>query len=90
MKKTDLIIGVLIGFVTSIIGITAVMLYFSKTDLVTSYYSLKSQGSFGKIITLGTVLNLLAFFVLLKFNKELMARGVVLSIILLAILTLFI
>jgi hypothetical protein len=90
MKKTDLLIGVLIGLATPIIGFTAVMLYFSKTDIVTAYYSLKSQGSIGKIITMGAVLNLIPFFVLLKFNKELMARGVVLSVILLAILTLFI
>ncbi|MFH6972138.1 hypothetical protein [Flavobacterium petrolei] len=51
---------------------------------------MKSQGNLGKIITLGCILTLIAFGILLKMNKELMARGVVLAVIALAILTLFI
>ena len=44
----------------------------------------------GKLLTLGALLNLLLFFALLKWNKELMARGVVLGSILLTILTLLV
>ena len=51
---------------------------------------MKSQGNLGKIITLGSILTLIAFGILLKMNKEMMARGVVLAVIALAILTLFI
>jgi hypothetical protein len=50
---------------------------------------LKSQGSIGKLITLGSIINLVIFGVLLKLDKEMMARGVVLSVIAMAILTLF-
>jgi hypothetical protein len=51
---------------------------------------MKSQGNLGKIITLGSILTLIAFGVLLKINKETMARGVVLAVIIMAILTMFI
>ena len=51
---------------------------------------LKFQGNLGKLITLGSILTLIAFAILLKMNKEIMARGVVLAVIALAILTLFI
>jgi hypothetical protein len=57
----------------------------------TGYFEaiLKSQGSIGKLITLGSIINLVIFGVLLKLDKEMMARGVVLSVIAMAILTLF-
>ncbi|WP_317039377.1 hypothetical protein [Flavobacterium omnivorum] len=51
---------------------------------------MKFQGNLGKLITLGSILTLIAFAILLKMNKEIMARGVVLAVIALAILTLFI
>ena len=51
---------------------------------------MKSQGHLGKIVTLGSILDLIAFGILLKMNKELMARGVVLAVIVLTIITLFI
>jgi len=44
----------------------------------------------GKIITLGTILNIGMFFGLLKYKKETMAKGIILTIILLTIITLFI
>ena len=66
MKKTDLLIGVFLGIIASLVG------------------------KLGKIISLGSVLNIIVFFLLLKFNKELIARGVILGTILLAIITLLI
>ncbi|MNT97736.1 hypothetical protein D3C72_2401230 [compost metagenome] len=50
---------------------------------------MKSEGQLGKIVTLGSILDLIAFGVLLKMNKEIMARGVVLAVIMLTIITLF-
>ena len=50
----------------------------------------KATDNLGKIITLGAVLNLIAFFILLHYKKDLMARGVILATIILAILTIFV
>jgi hypothetical protein len=44
---------------------------------------MKSQGS-GKLITLSSILDLLVFAILLKLNKDGIARGVVLAVIVLS------
>jgi hypothetical protein len=51
---------------------------------------LKYEGKLGKIITLGTVLNIGMFFILLKYKKETIAKGILLAVIILTIITLFI
>jgi hypothetical protein len=43
----------------------------------------------GKVMTLGAIVNIAVFFLLLHYKKELMARGIVLATIVLALLTLF-
>lgn len=90
MNKKDLLIGFIIGFSTTVVGSYLFISLFTDFTFLAGIQILKSQGNLGKIITLGTILTLIVFGILLKLNKEMMARGVVLSVILLAILTLFI
>ncbi|WP_310554374.1 hypothetical protein [Flavobacterium sp.] len=90
MRKTDLLIGTIIGFATTFLGVVVFFELFSDFGFVEGVKGMKSQGFLGKVITLGAILNIIVFFVLLKLNKELMARGVVLATILLALLTLFV
>ncbi len=90
MRKTDLFLGIIIGFVTTIIGMFIFLEFFTDYHFVNGISSLKQNGYLGKLITLGAVLNIIAFFVLLKINKELMARGVVLATIILTLITLFV
>ena len=90
MKKTDLLIGVLIGIIASIIGSYVFIELLTEYNFVEGIKILRFQGKLGKIISLGSVLNIIVFFLLLKFNKELIARGVILGTILLAIITLLI
>ena len=51
--------------------------------------TMKFEGRLGKLITLGSILDLVAFAILLKLNKEMMARGVILAVIVITIFTLF-
>jgi hypothetical protein len=90
MNKIDLLVGFLIGLATTIIGSYVFIAFFTDFEFFAGVQIMKSQGNLGKIITLGSILTLIAFGILLKMNKELMARGVVLAIIALAIITLFI
>lgn len=90
MKKTDLFLGALIGLATTFVGMYIFLTFYAKLDFIEGIKGMKSQGLLGKIITLGAILNIIAFFILLKFNKELMARGVVLATIILTIITLFV
>jgi hypothetical protein len=90
MKKTDLISGLLLGFTTTLLGCYLFVTFFSDFKFIPGIQIIKSQGNLGKVITIGSILTLIAFGVLLKMNKEMMARGVILAIILLTVLTLFI
>jgi hypothetical protein len=88
MRKIDLLYGFIIGIVSSLIGVYLFVELFMDYGFETAIYAIKSEGKLGKLITLGAILNLLVFFLLLKLNKELMARGVVLATIILTVVTL--
>lgn len=89
MNKIDLLIGFAIGILASLIGCYLFITFFTDFDFVAGIESMKSEGKLGKLITLGSILDLVVFGILLKLNKEIMARGVVLSVIIIAIVTLF-
>lgn len=88
MKKSDLLIGALLGIITSLLGSVLFILLFTTYGILDGLQFILASGKMGKLLTLGALLNLLLFFALLKLNKELMARGVVLGSIVLTILTL--
>ena len=90
MKKIDLFYGFVIGVIASIIGSYIFIVAFTPYSFLGGIQILKFEGKLGKIITLGAILNLLIFFGLLKYNKELMARGVILAMFILTIITLFV
>lgn len=89
MHKRDLLLGFILGIVASGLGCFIFITFFNNFEFITGIQSMKSEGKLGKLITLGSILDLVLFAVLLKLNKELMARGVVLAVILIAIFTLF-
>lgn len=90
MRKIDLLIGTLIGFVSALLGVFLFFKFFTASGFIEGLTEMRTRGLLGKIITLGAIVNLLVFFILLKLNKELMARGVVLSLILLTLITLLV
>jgi hypothetical protein len=89
MQKKDLFIGVLVGLITSFIGCFLFITFFTSMDFAEGYTNLKAQGSLGKLITLGALLNIGIVLLLFKKNKDEMAKGVVLSLFILTIYTLF-
>ncbi len=88
MKKIDLLIGIIVGLIGALIGTYIALHFFTKQGFVEGFKIMKSAGIIGKVITLGSIPNLLIFFFLLNKNRDLMARGVVLAMFLLVILTL--
>lgn len=90
MEKKDFFIGILIGLLVSFIGSFLFISVFTSMDFIDGFTQLKTQGSLGKLITLGALLNIGIVFLLFKKNKDIMAKGVILSIFILTIYTLFI
>ncbi|SFD29083.1 hypothetical protein [Flavobacterium phragmitis] len=84
----ELLIGFVIGIFTALLGSYLFIAFFTNFDISSGLYVMREQGYLGKIITIGTLLDLAVFGILLKRNKEIMARGVILAVIVLAISTL--
>ncbi|AWK04066.1 hypothetical protein HYN56_07410 [Flavobacterium crocinum] len=84
----ELLIGFLIGIFTALLGSYLFIAFFTNFDISSGLHIIREQGYLGKIITIGTLLDLAVFGILLKRNKEIMARGVILAVIVLAISTL--
>lgn len=90
MSKKDLFTGLILGLIISVLGTIVVILIMAKGGQTISdaFQYMRNAGSIGKVITLGAIPNLLLFFLLLKKNKEMMARGIILSLFILTIVTL--
>lgn len=90
MNKIDLLTGFIIGILASMLGSFIFITFFTDYTFLAGIQIMKFDGKLGKLITLGSILDLVAFAVLLKLNKELMARGVILAVITLTLLSLLI
>lgn len=88
IQKKDIFIGLFIGLIGAFLGTFIALQIFTKQGFIEGFKIMKNAGMIGKLITLGCVPNLLIFFLLLKKNKDIMARGVVLAMFLLVIITL--
>lgn len=88
IQKKAIFIGMLLGLVGAFLGTFLALYFFTKHGVVEGFTIIKNAGMIGKVITLGCVPNLLIFFYLLKKNKDLMARGIVLAMFLIVIITL--
>jgi hypothetical protein len=86
-NKTEMLLGFIIGIITSVFGCFLFILLFTKFTFIAGIELLQAEGKLGKIITLGTVLDLAVFWIALKLNKEFIARGVILAVIILTIIT---
>lgn len=87
MNKLHLLYGFLIGIISASIGTYLYVEIFTPYNFIDGFKFLKRQGYSGMLITLGTVPNLAIFFILLRLKKELMARGIILSVIVLTLIS---
>lgn len=87
MKK-EIVIGFLIGIFANITGVILYTYFFIKYELGAAIRISIQNGSIGNIIALGAILNLFAFFILIKKGQLHRARGVVMATILAALVVL--
>ncbi|WP_179318082.1 hypothetical protein [Winogradskyella helgolandensis] len=90
MKK-EILIGFTVGIVSAIFGFIFALQIFGKSDdwgVVINQAI--ADGFFTKLMSIGALLNLGAFFLFLKKNKDHRAKGVLISTILILITTLVI
>ncbi len=90
MHRKELIIGILVGLIANAIGlyITSSLFGYRKgDDFVKVIKAAISEDFIGKLISLGAILNLIAFFIFIKKKQDYRARGVLLATIFIAIFT---
>jgi hypothetical protein len=87
MKK-EIIFGFLIGIFANITGVILYTYFFIKYELDSAIRIAIENGTIGNIIALGAILNLFAFFILIKKRQMLRAKGVLMATILAALLVL--
>ena len=78
MKK-EIIIGIITGIAANALGVILYVLAFSDKGIDDTIQQSMVEGYFGKIVTLGAVLNLVAFFIFIKKKQDYRARGVLLA-----------
>jgi hypothetical protein len=87
MKK-DIFIGMFIGLIANSIGLILVATLFGSGDDFTNVIKTASnEGFLGKLISLGAILNLGAFFIFIKKRQDYRARGVLIVTIFVAVFT---
>lgn len=87
MKK-DIFIGILVGLIANGIGLILTALLLGQgEDFTTVIKAAAKEGFLGKLISLGAILNLVAFFVFIRKRQDYRARGVLLITIFIAVFT---
>ena len=88
MIKKEVFIGFFVGIIANGLGLIIAILLFGNGDSIeTSIRQSISQDFFGKLVSIGAILNLIAFFLFIKMKRDYRARGVILATILIAIIT---
>lgn len=88
MIKKEVLIGFFVGIIANVIGVIIAIFIFGNGDNIeTSVKQSIAEGFFSKLVSIGAVLNLIAFFLFIKLKRDYRARGVILATILIAIVT---
>jgi len=88
MIKKEIFIGFLVGLIANGIGlIIASLLLGNGNSIGATLKQALNEGLFGKLVTIGAILNLAAFFIFIKKKQDYRARGVLLATVLVAIST---
>ena len=84
--SSERILGMLLTFGLTALGMLLFTLYFSEGGILESIEVLYNEGKLGALISLGALLNLPVFFYLLRDDRFEMAYGMVTLLLLLAAL----
>lgn len=79
--------GALLGLIVCALGaVLYALVMFSEKSLEATFNMLYHNGLLPKVITLGTLPNVLVFHLLIRQNKMYKARGVLLAVVVLAVM----
>ena len=86
--KKEILIGFLAGIFATLAGIFLYLEYFSRHGFYEAIKLINEGDLYGKVLSLAAIPNLFVFFIFLKKKQDYRARGVLMAVILVAIITL--
>lgn len=86
----ELILGIVLGLIASFVGTYLYVSIFTNFNLIQDLKLLNLSGLLGKVITLGTILSVLTFIFFFYKKKDSIAKGILISVVALVILTFFV
>ena len=90
LNKKEVFLGLLSGFLANLLGvIITVIILFQNFDIFKIINDSISENFITKLISLGAIVNLIVFFIFLKYDYEERARGVLVATFIIAILTIY-
>ena len=93
LNKKHILIGIFSGFLANIVGTSlSVIILFKEVKISNIFRIINdsiSDNFITKLISLGAIINLIVFFVFLKYEFEERARGVLVATFIIAILTIY-
>jgi len=88
MIKKEIFIGFFVGMLANSIGLLLAAIFLGNGQSISVVIKQSiSEDIFGKLVTIGAILNLVAFFIFIKKKQDYRARGVILATVLVAIST---
>jgi len=75
----QLIKGLFIGLIAPIVVYVIYVAFYLEADVIETYKSLVKMNKLSHVISLSVLINLLIFFMNLKTNRELVAKGILLA-----------
>lgn len=88
MNKKDIFIGMFVGLIANAMGLfLAANLLGKGDDFMNVIRAAAQEGFLGKLISLGAILNLIAFFIFIRKRQDYRARGVLLITVFIAVFT---
>tara|TARA_B100000989_G_scaffold60860_1_gene41832 strand:+ start:1288 stop:1593 length:306 start_codon:yes stop_codon:yes gene_type:complete len=94
LNKRDVFFGLFSGFLANFLGmIITIIVLFNEINILNIFKIINDSfhdNSITKLISLGAILNLIVFFIFLKYDYEERAKGVLLATFVIAILTIYI
>lgn len=88
MIKKEIFIGFIVGIIANTLGfVVALFIFGNSENIELTFRQSFGQGIFSKLVSMGALLNLVAFFMFIKIRRDYRARGVILATIVITITT---
>jgi len=86
--KKDILIGILVALFATAGGCFLYIEYFSKFSFSETIQMIQDGNLYGKILSIAAIPNLFVFFIFIKKKQDNRAKGVLITTILIALITL--